>query len=237
MDHQMAERLVNIPSSPGVVLFDMDGVLFDTMPTHADTWYATSKQYGIDAEKDEFYLYEGQKGIDTINHIYQRTFGRLPEHSLAEEIYDHKSTLFAERIQLAPIPGVGELMEYLYTSGAQMGVVTGSAQKSSLDRITRYYAKYIDPSHIVSADSVRRGKPHPDPYLKGMELFGSSPEDTIVIENAPYGVQSASQAGCFTIAVMTGPIPEETLRDSGAALVVPDMKSLLQWFQSTYPQD
>ena len=57
-----------------LVLFDMDGVLFDTMPYHVRSWKQVSDEYGMEAEQDEFYLYEGMRGVDTIDKIYRRTF-------------------------------------------------------------------------------------------------------------------------------------------------------------------
>ena len=222
---------------PSTVLFDMDGVLFDTMPVHAATWYETAQHFGLNATPQEFYLYEGQKGEDTITHLYQRELGRNPSSQEKQEVYNYKTRLFAQRIVLKLIPGVQSLVSYLAHKGYNIGVVTGSAQQNSVGRITHHFGEYINPKHIISANDVTRGKPYPDPYYKGMELFGATPNETVVIENAPFGVRAAATAGCYTIAVTTGPVPEEVLYAEGANLVLPNMAKVLEWWNSSYPNE
>lgn len=216
------------------VLFDMDGVLFDTMPVHADSWYETAQHFRIPASRDEFYLYEGQKGYDTICHIYERAFGEKPSEETIADIYQYKTKLFTESIRVRLIPDVDKLIHYLYGRGLRIGVVTGSAQKDSIQRITEYFGQYIRPQRIVTADSVQRGKPHPDPFLKGLEMIDTGANSTVVIENAPYGVEAAARAGCFVIAVATGPIPHEVLYEKGANIVLKDMRTVLEWWKDTF---
>ena len=82
--------------------------------------------------------------------------------------------------------------------------------------------------HRVTGHDVRRGKPSPEPYLKGALKAGVQPSQCIVIENAPLGVQAGHAAGCFTIGVTTGPIPEKDLYTAGADIVYPNMDALAQ---------
>jgi len=63
----------------------------------------------------------------------------------------------------------------------------------------------------VSGDSVKRGKPYPDPYIKAAKILGLRPNDCLVIENAPYGIRSAKAAGMFCVAVTTS-LPKEYLK-------------------------
>lgn len=213
-----------------LVLFDMDGVLFDTMPHHVRSWKQVADEYGIVAEQDEFYLYEGMRGVDTIEGLYRRTFGKEPAEDLVQEIYDRKTRLFQEyNVELELIPYTKEVMAYLKEKGIEMAVVTGSTKLNAYPRIAQHYADYIKQDHIITAESVSKGKPNPDPYLMGMELFGAKPEDTIVIENAPLGVRSGDAAGAYVIAVTTGPIKEHVMREQGADLVFEDMRALLIW--------
>lgn len=213
-----------------LVLFDMDGVLFDTMPHHVRSWKEACTEYGIEVEQDEFYLYEGMRGVDTIAKLYLRTFGEEPAEDLAQEIYQRKTALFRSyNSETRLIPYTREVMQYLQSKEVEMAVVTGSTEGNAYPRIARHYADFIHEDHIITAESVTQGKPHPDPYLMGMELFGAKPEQTIVIENAPLGVLSGHSAGAYVIAVTTGPIKEYVMREHGADLVFPDMKALLIW--------
>lgn len=226
---------VNPVSKPSVVLFDMDGVLFDSMPVHAYAWMETMEAYGLQAEEREFYLYEGMTGQQTIRNIYARQHEREPEDALVEEIYQHKSRVFMSHKQEIPvIPGTISLMERLRKEGVKMGVVTGSTIQNAQARIQKFYAPFISDEYLITADRVSQGKPHPEPYIRGLEAFGVAPEEALVIENAPMGVQSAHAAGIFTIAVTTGPVPEYMLRESGANLVMPDMRAVYAWWRTLY---
>lgn len=226
----------SIPThEPQVVLFDMDGVLFDTMPTHVRSWAETATHYGLTAKRDEFYLFEGMKGTQTIRELYIREKQEEPSPEFVDEVYRYKCTRFrAHGSCVAPIPGVERLVRYLSGRGVKIGVVTGSSRCNAEERIEKYFGDLITPRQIVTADDVEHGKPHPEPYLRGVDLFGTSKEEVFVVENAPLGVRSAVDAGLFTIAVTTGPIPEYTLRGEGADLVMPDMDALYVLWKHTY---
>lgn len=210
----------------------MDGVLFDTMPQHVRSWKQAADEYGLKANQDEFYLYEGMRGMDTIAMLHRRTFGKEASEELIEEIYNRKTSLFnSDDFVLEMIPYTREVMAEVRGKGYDIGVVTGSTQNNAYPRIDKFYSDFIHREHIITAESVTKGKPNPEPYLEGMKLFGHTPEETIIIENAPLGVKSGSASGAFTIAVTTGPIKESIMREEGADLVFPDMKALLIWCQ------
>ena len=79
---------------------------------------------------------------------------------------------------------------------------------------------------IVSSKDYTQGKPAPDPYLCGLKRTSLQPNQALVVENAPLGVEAAVKAGIFTIAVNTGPLPEEALRERGTDLLFPSMQAL-----------
>ena len=79
---------------------------------------------------------------------------------------------------------------------------------------------------MVTAYDVKYGKPHPEPYLMGLQKAGVAANEAIVIENAPMGVEAGVAAGIFTIAVNTGPLPDQVLLDRGANLLFPNMATL-----------
>ena len=81
---------------------------------------------------------------------------------------------------------------------------------------------------MVTAFDVKIGKPHPEPFLMGLQKGGNlTPNQALVIENAPLGTESATKAGIFTIGVNTGPLEDEILEKSGAKLVLHSMSELL----------
>ena len=108
-----------------------------------------------------------------------------------------------------------------------IGVVTGSGQHSLLDALEETFRGLVDKRYIVTAFDVLHGKPSPEPYLAGLKKVGVSAPQAIVVENAPLGVQSAKAADIFTIAVNTGPLPDNALKETGADIVVKDMAEAL----------
>jgi len=207
-------------------LIDMDGTLYDSMRNHTASWYRLMTEQGIDCTREEFYLYEGMTGASTITRLWQRQWGKTPDPQLIKELYFKKTQYFNQLPAVNPMPGANSMIDGLLKTGITTVLVTGSGQPSVLDRLGTDFPGAFAYNHRVTAHNVTKGKPHPEPYLKGMELAGVSPWQSMAIENAPIGVESAVASGAFTVALTTGPIPAKTLSASGADLVLPSMQSL-----------
>ncbi len=216
---------------PRAVLFDMDGVIYDSMPNHAQSWHDAMQDYGLDMPLSGAYQYEGMRGVETIKLLARQQWGReLPDEE-AQNMYAHKSELFAQCPPASVMPGVKQFMQQIQSCGLKICVVTGSGQHVLLDKLLSDFSGLISEQLMVTAFDVERGKPAPDPYEKGMQKCGIQPWETIVIENAPLGVKAAVAARCFTIAVNTGPLPDSVLWEAGASLIFPRMKALSQSWQ------
>ena len=217
---------------PKAVLFDMDGVLYDSMSRHAIAWQQSMAEFGIVMTEADAYATEGARGIDTIRSMVLRQRGENITLERAQEMYDEKSRLFHE-MGVAPLmPGILGLMENIRSQGLRIGVVTGSGQRPLIKRLLTDFWDFLDEQHIVTAYDVTRGKPAPDPYLMGMQKAGVEPWQTVVVENAPLGVRAGVAAGAFTIAVNTGPLPDEVLLSGGANMLFKRMTDLRDaWLQ------
>ena len=210
--------------SPRVVLFDMDGVLYDSMPNHAIAWQESMAKYGIHMTADDAYATEGARGVDTIREMVRRQQHREIDEAEAQKMYDLKSQTFHSLPEAPVMPGILDLMRQIHASGLQCGVVTGSGQRPLISRILKDFGDYVDETHITTAYDVTRGKPLPDPYLMGLHKAGNlAPWQAVVIENAPLGVRSGHAARIFTIAVNTGPLPNNELLAAGANLIFSSM--------------
>ena len=211
---------------PRLALFDMDGVLYNSMPNHAEAWQKSMAKYNIPMTREEAYAFEGMRGFETIKIMARRHWGRDISDEESAAMYKVKCECYAACPKAGLIPGVHELQETMQRHGMRIGIVTGSGQHSLLKRILDDFDGLVSPDIMVTALNIKRGKPAPDPYLKGMQLAGTQPWETIVVENAPLGVRAAVAAQCFTVAVNTGPLPDSMLADEGADLVLHDMAQL-----------
>lgn len=208
------------------VLFDMDGVLYDSMPFHARAWKETADHHQLISTEEDFYLFEGRTGEGTINELFQRTFQREATEEEKQDIYKEKAERFNAYNNETVMPGAPEVLKRVKASGMQTLVVTGSGQHSLIDKLNHNFPGCFVREKMVTAFDVKYGKPHPEPYLMGLEKASVKANEAVVVENAPMGVEAAVAAGIFTIAVNTGPLPDSTLLRAGAHLLYPDMISL-----------
>ena len=220
---------------PKAVLFDMDGVLYNSMPNHALAWQRSMAVFGLHMTEADAYATEGARGIDTIRQMVRQQKGEDITLERAQEMYDEKTRQFHLMAEAPLMPGIIELMERIHQQGWQIGVVTGSGQRPLINRLLTDFRDYLDEQHIVTAYDVRRGKPAPDPYLMGMEKTNTAPWQTVVVENAPLGVMAGTAARAFTIAVNTGPLPDEVLIERGADLLFTKMTDLRDAWPNLFP--
>lgn len=229
----MTERR-NIFDGRKAALIDMDGVLYDSMPGHTLAWKRMMEDIGVECSRDEFYLYEGMTGAATVNLLYRRAFGHDCEPDRIKELYALKSRYFRERGPVPVMPGAARMLKALSSGGLKRVLVTGSGQASLLESIQRDYPDVFPPECRITAHDVVQGKPAPEPYLRGAAKAGVQPGECIVVENAPLGVRAGKAAGCFTIAVTTGPIPREEFEKENADMIFPSMESFADFLEEEF---
>lgn len=218
---------------PKAVLFDMDGVLYDSMPRHSIAWQQSMAKFGIRMTADDAYATEGARGVDTIRKMVWEQQGREIDEAEAQLMYDEKTRIFHEQTEAPIMPGIPELMQKLCDEGILCCVVTGSGQRPLINRILSDFGAYVDESRITTAYDVKQGKPHPDPYLMGLQKAGGlKPWEAVVVENAPLGIRAGVAARIFTIGVNTGPLPDQTLLDAGADLLFPSITELCESWET-----
>lgn len=214
-------------------MFDMDGVLFDSMKNHAKCWHETMAHFGMDLPEWEAYMHEGRTGAGTINLVSMRERGCRATEEEIQNIYKYKSDLFNLCPKAERMLGAYELLVKVKASGVVPMVVTGSGQVTLLERLNRSFPEIFRKELMVTAFDVKFGKPNPEPYLMGMAKMKRwlddkvlQPCNFIVVENAPLGVEAGVAAGVFTIAVNTGPLPDGALLSQGANLLFHSMQEL-----------
>ncbi len=189
------------------------------------------KECGLHISESGAYEREGMRGVEVIKILAREQQGREISDEEALAMYNIKARIFATLPTAEMMPGAKELLKKIKAGGKKIVVVTGSGQKSLLDKLVRDYDGLILPDMIVSSNDVNNGKPHPEPYLKGLEKAGVCASEAIVVENAPLGIRAARAANITTLAVNTGPLPNAMLTAEGAAEVYSSMQALADDWQ------
>ncbi len=216
-----------IPSDLKCIIFDMDGVLYDSMKNHELTWKGCFKPEGIDFPAYEAYMHEGRTGHDTIGYAFKEYLNKEATQEDKERVYNEKVRLMALAPKAPMMPMMFDLIQFLKEKGLEIWVVTGSKQPTLLDKLNNDFG--INPKQIISAKNVTNGKPHPEPYLKAVVGSGFTAKECMVVENAPLGVRSAKAAGIITIAVNTGVLKDEILANEGADVILPNTTELYSY--------
>jgi len=204
----------------------MDGVLYNSMPYHAESWHKIMEERGLHLSKEEAYLHEGRTGSGTINIVCQRQFGRNATEKEIKEIYKAKTEAFNSFPLALPMEGATDVLTKVKRDGLFPMIVTGSGQASLLGRLNKNFPGVFKSELMVTAFDVKYGKPNPEPYLMALNKGNLKANEAIVVENAPLGVQAAAAAGIFTVAVNTGPLDDNILLDAGANILFPSMQAL-----------
>lgn len=184
------------------VIFDLDGVLVDSMPTHFLCWkQAFENVAGIRITERDLYLLEGMRGIELILKIFeQRSFAN---QELAKKVSDEKDLLFKQVRRVEPFEGVKDMVQQLPCAKA---VVSGSGRRD-VEAILDSAFGLDNFSAVITADDVQRGKPDPTAFIAALQRMGLKPQNAVVVENAPLGVTAANNAkiSCF-VALNNSPL-------------------------------
>ena len=191
--------------------FDMDGVLFDSMPHHAIAWEEVMKKHGLSFTARDCYINEGRTGESVICEAMWKARNRDATPDEIEQIYTEKSAYFHQLGETYPIPNVADVLQYVQSCGHQIWVVTGSGQRTLIDSLHAVFPNIFQRDRMITAFDVTHGKPDPEPYLKAWERSGLPKEKCFVIENAPLGIRSGKAAGLTVYAVNTGILTREDL--------------------------
>jgi len=169
------------------ILFDLDGVLVDSTRAVDHEWREWAARKGVDGDA----IMAIAHGVRTIE-VIRRVAPHLDAEAEAAAIEDHEAH---DQRGVIVMTGAVELVKSI--PDGRWGVVTSGSRLLAQNRL-RYCGLPV-PEVLVTSDDVTNGKPHPEPYLKGAEQLGFRPEECLVIEDAPAGIQAASSAGMKVI--------------------------------------
>jgi beta-phosphoglucomutase family hydrolase len=199
------------------VLWDMDGVLVDTAPFHYQAWRELFSGLGHPLSEEEFRSTFGLRNDD----ILRSVLGGLPAERL-RELGRRKEQLFraAIRGKVQPLPGAVALVRRLRECGLKTAVVS-SAPRQNVETLLDALRLADAFDTVVAEEDAARGKPDPQGYLVAAERLRANPEDCVVVEDAPGGVEAAKRAGMRCIGLAAERDPETLMR---ADLVVASLE-------------
>jgi mannitol-1-/sugar-/sorbitol-6-phosphatase len=169
------------------ILFDLDGVLCDSTRAVDREWREWGKRKGVDGDA----IMAIAHGVRTVE-VIRRVAPHLDAEAEAAAIESHEA---GDQTGVIVMPGAAELVRSL--PSRRWGVVTSGSRPLATNRLR--HCELPVPEVLVTSDDVTHGKPHPEPYLQGAKLLGFKPQECLVIEDAPAGIQSARTGGMRVI--------------------------------------
>jgi sugar-phosphatase len=205
--------------SCAALLFDLDGVLINSMPAVERVWRQWAVEHGFDPEKVVRDAH-GRPSISTI-----RDYLPNADHELENREVERRE--IADTAGIIPLPGAVRLLQQLPPD--RWTIVTSCTRPLAEVRLRT--AGLPLPKQFITASEIVNGKPHREPYLKGAAMVGFAPEDCIVVEDVPAGIRAGKAGGMRVIGLQTS-VPLNVLREAGADWIVQSCEEISAQFES-----
>ncbi len=196
------------------ILFDMDGVITDTMKFHYEAYYRVFEPLGVSLTPLDVYLTEGMPSLEVGRALVKKYSLKIDDEEV-KTVIEQKRELYrklaAGHIQM--YPGVKNTIDLLRDNSIKLALVSGS-NRISVTTVLDEIGMNGEFDAIVTGIDTERGKPYPDPYVKGMDMLGIPGENSVVIENAPLGIKSAKAAGVDYVIAVTTTLPASYLGEA-----------------------
>lgn len=216
------------------VVFDMDGVLFDTEKLCFDCWCQVAKEQGILDMETVFPRCIGRNNTD-VREILFDFYGA----DFAYDTFCAEASVYFKRYitdnGMPMKPGVVELLDYLKKDGYTIGLASSTRYASVVNHLEQAgIREYF--TEIVGGDMVEHSKPEPDIYLIACEKLGADPKETYAIEDSFNGIRSAYRAGMKPVMVPDMLAPDEEMKKL-SIVICEDLTKLRTYFETTVNND
>ena len=198
------------------IIFDMDGVIFDTERLYLDSCVEIGDEYGIDHVREACYKCIGITSEESAK-IMLDMYG---EDFELDKFRKEVDALFKERFEDdQPVkPGVRELLTFIKEKGIKTAIASSTAKKS-VERELRQTGLIDFFDEIICGDMVKRSKPAPDIFIEAAKRIGSVPADSIIIEDSFNGIRAAHAAGAFSIMVPDMLAPDDEMKEKASIIL------------------
>ena len=216
------------------VIFDMDGVIFDSERAQLDCWKEISALYGLDMELvQKTYIRCIGTNIHQSTAIYKAAFEKILDENMVKKIWDESVALFRKRYSDGRLPikaGVTEILEYLQSGGISVGIAS-STRKQTVERQIRSAGLSDYFVGFIGGDAVRISKPNPEIYLLACREFGFEPRSTFAIEDSYNGIRAANAAGMRPVMV-PDIVPADDEMESLSERVCKDLFEVMDYLKN-----
>lgn len=173
-----------------LIIFDLDGVLVEAKNIHYDALNEALGEYAI-SWNEHLSTYDGLKTTQKLQILTEKKGLPVEEYS---SIWEKKQQITLEMLKkLEPNEVLIELMNKLSTSGYKLAVCSNSIRKTVLTVLSKLgIMEYMD--LVISNEDVKNSKPHPEMYWKAISMMSCLPEQTLIVEDSPYGLLAASRS-------------------------------------------
>jgi HAD superfamily hydrolase (TIGR01509 family) len=218
---------MQFPHKPQGVIFDMDGLLIDTIPVYVEAMTRAGIEVGHHVSRKHLLSLIGLLGQELQERLVHDWGQQFPVEDFLQNTGKHLSTILDKGAPLKK--GAAELIEYLSSVAMPLAVATSMKKKDAEHQLELANLRHFF-REVVGRDEVERSKPHPDLYLKAASLLGFEPHTCIALEDSFHGIRSAHRAGCMVVMVPDVLAPTEETRSlcTGVASDLYEVRTILQ---------
>ena len=216
-----------LPRPVAAVVFDMDGLLFDTEKLYGQAILTAAGELGVEMTTEVFLRFIGTPWAHNRQQMLEAYGEAYPAEELRVAWMRHFKLLVADNLDLKP--GVGTLLDLLDELSLPRAIATSSSHSTVVHHLGEH--GLADRFHyVVAAGDYANSKPAPDPFLMAAQKIGVDPRDCLALEDSLNGVRSASSAGMMTVMVPDMVAASEEIRALCVAVVdsLHDVRGLLR---------
>jgi len=213
------------------VIFDMDGLMFDTETLYYKANQQTADRLGLPFDYAFYEKYIGASDKEFFNAMYEANEDKELVDAFVEQSDRDARTMFFSG-QLKKKPGLDKLLAYLKEKNIKK-IVASSTERNLVEQLIaevdlRDY--FVD---VVGGDEVEHSKPHPEIFIKALERLGTDKEETLVLEDSLNGVKAAYSAGIPVIMIPDLFIPNEGLKEK-AVEIKDNLNEVIDYIENKY---
>jgi len=190
------------------ILFDLDGVIVDTLHFHFLAWQEMFNRWGGEVRELTVLIHEGRSSREILPILIKEAGIEIPEEQ-RHDFIETKRAYYRSIVDVQFYPGAKAVLKKLNKEGYRLALVTACAKKNMNHALSENELKLFDV--IITGDDIPRAKPNPDPYDITRKKLGLERDECLVVENAPLGIESGKNAGLKVAAIATT-LPREYLK-------------------------